>query len=478
MADLIISVELVPGAHGVNRKLSLHDMYEVVEVILKINPAEELVLLQEGRPWAKSYHIGVKNSDIWNRLNLDSFMNEQYILSTGKTILFHRAYDRYTVVTVKNIPAFWERIKVERIFSQYGVVVGMKRDQLKFSDPTECKEEYKSVWNGDWKIRMKVDNGIPSNMFLDGASIEIYYRGQRRTCFKCGRFHNFRDCDTKEEEYENRFTWCDFPELTTIKIVHSAANPIIPETSEPPQKDESMDETESDGSEEELSAAEEEIVEKTSEKTETETAPAPEIDMSVPITPDHPKADSSMDEISSAPIQTILDKLEKKPKVTTEELFRNITLGEDTIVQVHHSESSQVHGVLASPEVLDEMVLDMDADNSLATDTANTESATEEHTEVVSSILTPGQKINDAKLDNVEATNNGLEKDNVILEVDKDWAQIDSSLSIEGRKRDNIVLQMQSSTEDESDTVKFETGSFVNSCYSTVRSKKSKKDGE
>ena len=80
MANLLLSVELVNDRGSFNRSIYIDDVYDIVEKVLKINPATELAVCQRGRDQAKYYIIGVKNEDIWNRLNLSAYIGERAIL--------------------------------------------------------------------------------------------------------------------------------------------------------------------------------------------------------------------------------------------------------------------------------------------------------------------------------------------------------------------------------------------------------------
>ena len=75
------------------------------------------------------------------------------------------------------------------------------------------KSEYAGQTNGVFKIRMKINKDIPSNMVIDSNRIEIYYRNQARTCWTCGYGHIQRDCKTARDKYINRFSIDDFPLL-------------------------------------------------------------------------------------------------------------------------------------------------------------------------------------------------------------------------------------------------------------------------
>ena len=61
---------------------------------------------------------------------------------------------------------------------------------------------------------MAIKKPIPSNMIISGWQIEVFYRTQKRTCYRCGQDdHVASQCDTRYKYFENRFTMEEFPEL-------------------------------------------------------------------------------------------------------------------------------------------------------------------------------------------------------------------------------------------------------------------------
>ena len=77
-ASLIIKIVLVPKKGSYSNSIHIQDVYQIVEDNMGINPITQLAVCQKGGPLAKSYKIGVKNSRIWDELNLDRFMDEQF----------------------------------------------------------------------------------------------------------------------------------------------------------------------------------------------------------------------------------------------------------------------------------------------------------------------------------------------------------------------------------------------------------------
>ena len=173
MAELILSVVLVENSAFSSRSLYVEDVYEVIEKVLKIDPALELGVCQRGAKLAKVWFVGVKNEEIWERLELSKYVGETFRLPSGTEVEICMAIETCEEVTVKHIPPHWTRDHVERIFRFYGKVVHMKREPMKFS-VRGCRRAYENVWNGNWRIRMALNKPIPSNLIISGWQIEVF----------------------------------------------------------------------------------------------------------------------------------------------------------------------------------------------------------------------------------------------------------------------------------------------------------------
>ena len=224
MAQLILSIELV-NVDTVRRSLYIGDIYDVIENHLRVSPGD-ISVIQKCGPMAKSYNVGVCDAGVWNRHDLDSFIDDKVRLDSGAVVLIQRAFEKHDEVTVKNIPPHWEREHVERIFGFYGVVQSMTQETLRYSESRDCKPAYAKVWNGNWRIKMKVRRSIPSTLMVSNNQIEIFYRNQRKTCWRCGMDHPKKDCKTKYENFINRFSLDEFP------LVGTVANTNVPMSEE------------------------------------------------------------------------------------------------------------------------------------------------------------------------------------------------------------------------------------------------------
>ena len=138
-------------------------------------------------------------------------------LSSGKIIQICPPNFETTEVWVKYAPMGWSNIRLERIFSRYGEVRKIEHMTIRAKD-TKCKD-YIGKRNGIIKLTMKINKNIPCNMYIENARIEIYHRNQVRTCWRCGGGHKREDCETDPEDFTNKFTMEDFPELNTDILV-------------------------------------------------------------------------------------------------------------------------------------------------------------------------------------------------------------------------------------------------------------------
>ena len=56
---------------------------------------------------------------------------------------------------------------------------------------------------------MKVNKSIPSSITVGGVRVEIHYRDQGISCWRCGMAHVRRECDTHHTRFVNRFSSFD-----------------------------------------------------------------------------------------------------------------------------------------------------------------------------------------------------------------------------------------------------------------------------
>ena len=189
--NLIICVQLVDYARAYD-SLYVEDVYNVVEDILKLDPSNDIGVIQKGMGHApKSYNISINSEEIWDTHQLSNFLEKKYRLTSGKVVLiqlYAQAFGKYENVMVKNAPPHWDKSYIERIVGAYGTIISITQEVLKYS-VRQVKYGYDNIWNGNWRITMKVNKPIPSSLNISNERIEFHYRGQTKTCWRCGLGH-------------------------------------------------------------------------------------------------------------------------------------------------------------------------------------------------------------------------------------------------------------------------------------------------
>ena len=85
--NLIICVQLVDYARAYD-SLYVEDVYNVVEDILKLDPSNDIGVIQKGMGHApKSYNISINSEEIWDDHQLSNFLEKKYRLTSGKVVL-------------------------------------------------------------------------------------------------------------------------------------------------------------------------------------------------------------------------------------------------------------------------------------------------------------------------------------------------------------------------------------------------------
>ena len=131
--NLILSIELVEYTKAYH-SLYIEDIYHVIEDVLKLNPSEDVGVIQKGVGHApKTYKFGLKDESIWFGYDIGNFIEKKFEIGTGKKVMIQRAYETYKDVTLKNVPPHWTKDYVERVLSHYGVIVNITQERLKFS---------------------------------------------------------------------------------------------------------------------------------------------------------------------------------------------------------------------------------------------------------------------------------------------------------------------------------------------------------
>ena len=127
-----------------------------------------------------------------------------------------------TDVFIKHAPMDWSVERFTRIFSFYGDVRKITDVDIRTGEISRSNN-YAGKISGTRKICMRINRPIPSSLCVENERIEVYHKGQLRTCYKCGGGHIRKDCKvTDPDNFTNRFSLDQFPELGTATMVSSA----------------------------------------------------------------------------------------------------------------------------------------------------------------------------------------------------------------------------------------------------------------
>ena len=90
--------------------LYVEDIYEVLEKVLKIDP-DDLAVCQRGPKLAKFWHVGVKNEEIWDRLDLSKHVGEIYRLRLGTEVQICKTFETSVVPGLRKIRHPFQKIR-------------------------------------------------------------------------------------------------------------------------------------------------------------------------------------------------------------------------------------------------------------------------------------------------------------------------------------------------------------------------------
>ena len=74
---------------------------------------------------------------------------------------------------------------------------------------------------GTYRMKMKITADIPSTLIVSKYKLEVFYYGQKQTCWTCGMEHQkgSGQCPNNYREYVNRFSIDDFPPIESSTLV-------------------------------------------------------------------------------------------------------------------------------------------------------------------------------------------------------------------------------------------------------------------
>ena len=184
------------------------DLDEVVEVSRKINlPIKEIFGVQPVGPSKIVVKVMDHSSDLFDKI-MKTYENQVLTLEERNVnVQIINLSLNKVVVTIKNVPFEFPEYMLRSILSEYGHVYNI-RSQTYTHGPLN------GILNGNRTALMTLRKSIPSSIIFEGAMFLMSYRGQLRTCLKCGfSGHLAAQCTANQWELINRLNEADFPEL-------------------------------------------------------------------------------------------------------------------------------------------------------------------------------------------------------------------------------------------------------------------------
>ena len=218
----VLCIDLVDQASFANYGgLDYDDGIEVVEEVLGLNHTDIGGFQRIGTNNAiRTIHFSLSNA-AYESPDVQVNLNKSRRLSSGKIITVSKPDLEINEVYVRHAPMTWEDDRIRRIFTWYGHVKHLDHQTIQRHETTN--PSYVGKRNGIIKLKIKLTKDIPSTMSIDGRRLEIYYKDQVRTCFKCGGRHLRSQCASEKGEFFNRFSLEEFPEIGDAERTHSAS---------------------------------------------------------------------------------------------------------------------------------------------------------------------------------------------------------------------------------------------------------------
>ena len=197
------------------------ELNEVVEVSRKIDlPLKDVYGVQQVGPSKIVVKLMDHSSDLFEK-TMKKFENEVLVLQERNVnIQIINLSLNKVVITIRNVPFEFPEYVLKSILSEYGHVYNI-RAQTYTSGPLN------GILNGNRTALMTLRKPIPSSLVFEGVMFMISYRGQLRTCLKCGfSGHLAAHCTANQWELINRLNEEDFPELRKRKEVPVESNDV------------------------------------------------------------------------------------------------------------------------------------------------------------------------------------------------------------------------------------------------------------
>ena len=141
------------------------------------------------------------------------------MISGGLTFRDHpiqfKAPSVYKWVTLLDLPYGIPESEIKTVLSKFGQVAHIR------------SESYKGLYTGTRQVKMEIRSAIPSRVIVAGHPCTIFYRGQVRSCFRCGQTgHEAKNCPQRAAALSRP--------TTTISVVPPTAPSETTMSTEPP----------------------------------------------------------------------------------------------------------------------------------------------------------------------------------------------------------------------------------------------------
>ena len=195
---------------------------------------QDLDAIQMYGPNPRRVDVSTKSLEVWQRKGIDQHIEQKYVLTSGKTVVIVKPFEELKEVRVKRVPVYWGKDALNRIFSFYGTIKTITQERMYQRGREGYLKDF-DIRNGTYKIKMKVTRDIPSTLIVSDFKMEVFYRGQHQTCWRCGRDasdHKKTDCTTRYSDFANILNISEFPALGSTNASATSASEDASESME------------------------------------------------------------------------------------------------------------------------------------------------------------------------------------------------------------------------------------------------------
>ena len=204
--ERVFRIELTENDPRDKASLYLEDVHKM-NLALKLKP-EEIDTIQQTS--STSCAVMVKTLDIWQVKGIDDYMGSVLTLTSGKKLLLTRAYENLTNIVIKYVPIGWSKQRLFTIFRWYGEVIKVEEEFIRPNRNVPESKIYAGIRNGNYRVQLKLKKSIPSSLSIDKARLEVHYKNQELSCWRCGRAHMKWECRTPWGKAINKFRMEEF----------------------------------------------------------------------------------------------------------------------------------------------------------------------------------------------------------------------------------------------------------------------------